>query len=225
MLLLDARRGAAFRYYEAALPGADGAVLDLCSSWTSHYPKGASSSTRVEAEPVRAGYKAKRVAALGLNAIELLANPCKTEWTVQNLNKNQKLPYDDASFDVVTNSLSVDYLTSPLEVMKEVKEGYDTYDFSKVVQALLRFCTADLSNLYLDVAKDRLYISEADDFRRRSAQTVIAEVLEGVTLALAPLLPLSSSLAHSRAAHDPQEQLTCPRGPAMRSEILSGLSR
>mmetsp|Transcript_13206 Transcript_13206/g.39321 ORF Transcript_13206/g.39321 Transcript_13206/m.39321 type:complete len:253 (-) Transcript_13206:56-814(-) len=94
------------KYYAAALPGADGAVLDLCSSWTSHYPK---------------GYKAKRVAVLGLNALELLANPCKTEWTVQNLNKNPKLPYEDASFDIVTNSLSVDYLTSPLEVMKEVK--------------------------------------------------------------------------------------------------------
>ena len=61
------------------------------------------------------------MAALGLNAIELLANPCKTEWTVQNLNKNAKLPYEDDSFDVVTNSLSVDYLTSPLDVMKEVR--------------------------------------------------------------------------------------------------------
>ena len=93
------------KYYGCVLPD-NGDVLDLCSSWTSHYPK---------------GYKAKRCAALGLNALELLANPAKTEWTVQNLNKDPRLPYDDNSFDVVTNSLSADYLTSPLEVFKEVR--------------------------------------------------------------------------------------------------------
>ncbi|KAH8092125.1 methyltransferase domain-containing protein [Aureococcus anophagefferens] len=92
------------KYYGAILPppGA-GAVLDLCSSWTSHYPK---------------GYKAKRCAALGLNALELLANPSKTEWKVQNLNTDPKLPYETGSFDVVTNSLSADYLTSPLGVFE-----------------------------------------------------------------------------------------------------------
>ena len=59
--------------------------------------------------------------ALGLNALELLANPAKTEWTVRNLNKDPTLPYEDNSFDVVTNSLSADYLTSPLEVFREVR--------------------------------------------------------------------------------------------------------
>jgi len=92
-------------YYECLLPE-QGDVLDLCSSWTSHYPK---------------GYKARRCAALGLNALELLANPSKTEWRVQNLNKNPSLPFEDASFDVVTNSLSADYLTKPLEVFREIR--------------------------------------------------------------------------------------------------------
>ena len=58
---------------------------------------------------------------LGLNALELLANPCKTEWAVQNLNVDPTLPYDDDSFDVITNSLSCDYLTSPLEVFQEMR--------------------------------------------------------------------------------------------------------
>ena len=40
---------------------------------------------------------------------------------MQNLNKDPTLPYDDNSFDVVTNSLSADYLTSPLEVFKEIR--------------------------------------------------------------------------------------------------------
>ena len=69
------------------------------------------------------GFKAKRCAALGLNALELLANPSKTEWTVQNLNKDPTLPYADNSFDVVTNSLSADYLTSPLEVFREIRRA------------------------------------------------------------------------------------------------------
>mmetsp|Transcript_2628 Transcript_2628/g.7668 ORF Transcript_2628/g.7668 Transcript_2628/m.7668 type:complete len:261 (-) Transcript_2628:10-792(-) len=103
----DECRASLTQYYEAALPPkGTGAVLDLCSSWTSHYPK---------------GYKAKRCAALGLNALELLANPCKTEWAVQNLNVDPTLPYDDDSFDVITNSLSCDYLTSPLEVFQEMR--------------------------------------------------------------------------------------------------------
>jgi hypothetical protein len=99
-------REALTKFYQIALPpSGTGAVLDLCSSWTSHYPE---------------GYKAKRCAALGLNPLELLANPSKTEWRVQNLNEQPQLPYEDASFDVVTNSLSVDYLTRPLEVFAEM---------------------------------------------------------------------------------------------------------
>lgn len=79
--------------------------MDLCSSFTSHYPK---------------GYKAGRSVALGLNPLELLFNPTKTEFKVQDLNVNPTLPFNDSSFDVITNALSVDYLTSPLEVFVEM---------------------------------------------------------------------------------------------------------
>lgn len=83
-------------------------VLDLCSSWTSHI----SPST---------AQKLKRVAALGMNAKELEGNPSLTDWTVLDLNANKdiKLPYEAASFDVVMCQLSIDYLVHPLEVMKE----------------------------------------------------------------------------------------------------------
>jgi ubiquinone/menaquinone biosynthesis C-methylase UbiE len=60
------------------------------------------------------------VVALGLNPLELAVNPSKTEWKTQNLNKNPALPFQDSTFDVVTNSFSVDYLTSPLEIFKEL---------------------------------------------------------------------------------------------------------
>jgi len=74
-------------------------------------------------------------------------------------------------------------------VLKEVDEASDEYQFSRVTQELLRFVTVDLSNFYLDVAKDRLYISAIDDARRRSCQTVLHACLQGLAKAIAPILP------------------------------------
>jgi len=100
-------------------------------------------------------------------------------------------------FDVAANSVPYEelpdldkYMLGKLsEMLKDIDEAYSRYDYSAVVQSLLRFSTADLSNFYLDVAKDRLYISHVDDFRRRSAQTVISKVLDGFAMAIAPILP------------------------------------
>lgn len=74
-------------------------------------------------------------------------------------------------------------------VLQSVDTDMEQYQFQRAVQELLRFATADLSNFYLDVAKDRLYISALDDFRRRSCQTVLHACLEGLAKALAPILP------------------------------------
>jgi ubiquinone/menaquinone biosynthesis C-methylase UbiE len=62
------------------------------------------------------------VAGIGMNSKELEANPALTEWAVLDLNANRnvKLPYENASFDVVMCQLSIDYLIYPLEVMKEI---------------------------------------------------------------------------------------------------------
>jgi len=53
---------------------------------------------------------------LGMNKEELGRNSVLTEHVVHDLNVDPKLPYDDNSFDVVTNAVSVDYLNQPLEV-------------------------------------------------------------------------------------------------------------
>ena len=57
---------------------------------------------------------------MGMNADELKANPILNEFTVQDLNKNATLPFDDDSFDCITNTVSVDYLSKPLEVFREM---------------------------------------------------------------------------------------------------------
>ena len=74
-------------------------------------------------------------------------------------------------------------------VLKEVDDAMSQYQFSRATQELLRFSTSDLSNFYLDVAKDRLYISAVDDARRRSCQTVLHSLLEGFAKSIAPILP------------------------------------
>jgi isoleucyl-tRNA synthetase len=74
------------------------------------------------------------------------------------------------------------------EVFAEVTDAYETYEFFRVFQAVQNFCVVDLSNFYLDIAKDRLYISAPSDFRRRSCQTVLAIALENLARAIAPVL-------------------------------------
>lgn len=54
------------------------------------------------------------------------------------------------------------------EVFTEVTQAFERFQFFRFFQTVQNFCVVDLSNFYLDVAKDRLYISSPDAFRRRS---------------------------------------------------------
>ena len=90
-------------YREYFPPG--GAILDLMSSWVSHLPPEVSYS---------------RVVGLGMNEEELARNPRLDEYVVQNLNRNPDLPLGDAEFDGAGISVSIQYLTRPVEVLREV---------------------------------------------------------------------------------------------------------
>lgn len=80
-----------------------GDVLDLMSSWVSHFRT-----------PPR------RLTVLGMNAVELDANPLAADRVVHDLNADGTLPFADAAFDAVVNCVSVDYLVRPVEVLAEV---------------------------------------------------------------------------------------------------------
>ncbi|MEO1005792.1 MAG: isoleucine--tRNA ligase, partial [Cyanobacteria bacterium J06638_38] len=92
------------------------------------------------------------------------------------------VPYDDLP------ELDQYLLHRLTEVFAEVNEAYESYQFFRFFQAIQNFCVVDLSNFYLDIAKDRLYISSLNSFRRRSCQTVLAIAIENIAKAIAPVL-------------------------------------
>jgi SAM-dependent methyltransferase len=83
--------------------GLAGDVLDLMSSWVSHFRT-----------------KPRRLTVLGMNATELTANEMADTRVVHDLNLDPALPFPDGSFDAAVCCVSVDYLVHPVEVFREV---------------------------------------------------------------------------------------------------------
>ncbi|GJD09765.1 Isoleucine--tRNA ligase [Galdieria sulphuraria] len=85
--------------------------------------------------------------------------------------------------------LDIYMLTVFNKFKKSVESAYERYDFTSIYQAIQRLCITELSNFYLDISKDRLYVSLPDDYRRRSCQTVLHMILEDLVRIVAPLIP------------------------------------
>jgi len=102
---IDDRAIAAVTQLYRELFPAGGTVLDLMSSWISHLPP-------------EIDYR--RVVGLGMNEEELRHNPRLDEYVIQDLNRNPILPFEDEEFDGVGCCVSIDYLTRPIEVLREV---------------------------------------------------------------------------------------------------------
>ena len=77
-------------------------------------------------------------------------------------------------------------------VLQEAKAGYEAFDFHVVYHAVLNFCSVDLSSVYLDIIKDRLYCETKGSVARRAAQTAIYDILSGITRLIAPILVFTS---------------------------------
>ena len=92
------------RLYAEVLP-ARGRLLDLMSSWRSHLPDD----------------DAATVVGLGLNAEEMADNPQLASHVVHDLNREPRLPFDDASFDGAMCAVSIQYVLHPAQVFREVR--------------------------------------------------------------------------------------------------------
>jgi len=74
-------------------------------------------------------------------------------------------------------------------MIERVIRAYDNYEFHLVYQSVHHFCAVEMSAFYLDIIKDRLYASAADDPGRKAAQTVLYDALKAITKLIAPVLP------------------------------------
>jgi isoleucyl-tRNA synthetase len=77
-------------------------------------------------------------------------------------------------------------------LVTNVRASYEKYEYHTIYHAIHNFCTVDMSNFYLDIIKDRLYCEEANSLLRRSAQTVMYNVLDALVRMLAPVLAFTS---------------------------------
>jgi isoleucyl-tRNA synthetase len=100
----------------------------------------------------------------------------------------------------VEQMLEIDrFILARLERLKAaVLRAFETYDFQAAYQALLNFMVIDLSSLYIDVARDRLYCAGAESVERRSAQTALHALLDALVRMLAPLIPFTSDEVYLR---------------------------
>ncbi len=93
------------RLYAEVLP-AGGRLLDLMSSWRSHLPE---------------SFHAREVVGLGLNAEEMADNPQLTSSVVHDVNRDPRLPFGDGAFDGAMCAVSIQYLTSPVVLFRELR--------------------------------------------------------------------------------------------------------
>ena len=78
------------------------------------------------------------------------------------------------------------------ELAATIRRAYDTYEFHLVYHGVNNFCTNDLSKLYIDITKDRVYVEKKDSRARRSAQTAMYMILSGMTRLIAPMLSFTA---------------------------------
>jgi isoleucyl-tRNA synthetase len=115
-------------------------------------------------------------------------------------------------------------------VIATCRTAYEEYDFRRVFETLNQFCTVDLSALYVDITKDRMYRDAADSPRRVATQAVMARVFDAVTRLLAPILAYTADEAWEFAGHTRSVHVeifpaadTALRDPELEEEIETWL--
>ena len=108
------------------------------------------------------------------------------------------------------------FIMARMEELKSgVRRAYEAFDFQTAFHAILNFVVVDLSSLYIDVARDRLYCDGARSRERRSAQTALYLMLDALVRMLAPLMPFTADEIYSYVPGRTREQR--PSADARRS--------
>ena len=108
------------------------------------------------------------------------------------------------------------------ELIERVKKAYDDFEFHMVYYAIYNFCTVELSAMYLDVSKDRLYTSRAESKERRSAQSAMYMILDAMVRLLAPILTFTAEeiWAHLPQRPGKEESVHLAPFPELRKDLM-----
>ncbi len=96
-------------------------------------------------------------------------------------------------------------LSRTARFIRRVREAYDAYEFHAIYHAAVRYATVDLSSVYLNVLKDRLYANAPDDAARRASQTALYDILHATVRLLAPILAFTAEEVWEHMQHLPSD--------------------
>jgi isoleucyl-tRNA synthetase len=117
------------------------------------------------------------------------------------------------------------YILARLERLKrEVRDAYAKFDFQTAYHGIVKFVVVELSSLYIDVVRDRLYCSGERSRERRSAQSAIYVLLDALVRMLAPLIPFTADEIYSHLPGERAESVhlleLAPANPALADSAL-----
>ncbi len=101
-----------------------------------------------------------------------------------------------------------------------VTRAYDRFVFHQAIKLVYNFCVVQMSSFYLDVLKDRLYTFAQNSQARRSAQTVLYEILKVITALIAPVLPFTAEEAGSFSPGQKKESVFLSTWPKARNDYI-----
>ncbi len=115
----------------------------------------------------------------------------------------------DADMVAFDDMLDIDkwIISETNNLVKQCLEAYDEYEFHIVYHAINKFCTIELSKLYIDITKDRLYVEKADSNARRSGQSALYIVLSTITKLLAPVISFTAEEIWKAMPHAKSDKL------------------
>ncbi len=87
-------------------------------------------------------------------------------------------------------------------LIKTARDAYNSYQFHIVYHAVNNFCTIDMSKLYIDITKDRVYVERSDSVARRSAQSAMYRIINALDRLIAPLLAFTAEEIWQAMPHD-----------------------
>jgi isoleucyl-tRNA synthetase len=93
------------------------------------------------------------------------------------------------------------------EVIRDCRSAYEAFEFHTVYHTLNQFCAVDLSSLYIDITKDRMYCDAADSPRRRATQVVMHEIFNALCRLLAPILAFTAEEAWRHSVPTPGDSI------------------